>query len=109
MSEVKIKKKLKSQYFFLVGPDFIASEGSLTKEYTECRLIWHLRMCRGYERFFAIIDLSHSYFTTIRPIAYAKNRCAATCIRATVTPNRSLFGKPPGTSLKGFTASVLEC
>ncbi len=29
----------------------------------------------------------------------AKKCCTATCIRATATPNRSLFGKPPGTSL----------
>ncbi len=34
MSEEKIKKAEKS--FFLVRPDFITSEGSLTKEYTEC-------------------------------------------------------------------------
>ena len=27
------------------------------------------------------------------------NRCAATCIRATVTPNRSIFGIPSDTSL----------
>ncbi len=38
MSEEKIKKKLKNLIFFLVGPDFLTSEGSLTKEYTECRL-----------------------------------------------------------------------
>ncbi len=43
----------------------------------------------------------------LRPFHTAKNRCAATCIRATVTPNRSLFGKPPGTSLTGWvTAKV---
>ncbi len=39
------------------------------------------------------------YCSGVRPFHTAKNRCAATCIRATVTPNRSLFGKPPGTSL----------
>ncbi len=38
----------------------------------------------------------------LRPFHTAKNRCAATCIRATVTPNRSLFGKPPGTSLNSL-------
>ncbi len=35
----KQKKKLKSLIFFLVGPDFFTSEGSLTKEYTECHLM----------------------------------------------------------------------
>ena len=33
------------------------------------------------------------------PLYTAKNRCAATCIRATMTPNRSLFGIPRDTSL----------
>ncbi len=40
------------------------------------------------------------YLCWLRPFHYAKNCCPTTCIRATVTPNRSLFGKPPGTSLK---------
>ena len=34
----KNKKNPEKSIFFLVGPDFITSEGSLTKEYTECRL-----------------------------------------------------------------------
>ncbi len=40
------------------------------------------------------------YLCWLRPFHTAKNCSPATCIRATVTPNRSLFGKPPGTSLK---------
>ncbi len=43
------------------------------------------------------ISCHNSYFTTT-----AKNRGPATCIRATVTPNRSLFGIPISTSLKQF-------
>ncbi len=39
------------------------------------------------------------YLCWLRPFHTAKNCCPTTCIRATVTPNRSLFGKPPGTSL----------
>ncbi len=39
------------------------------------------------------------YLCWLRPFHTGQNCCPTTCIRATVTPNRSLFGKPPGTSL----------
>ncbi len=66
-----------------------------------------LRMCQGVWAIF-----SHKWLITLlfrnrkanclcwlRPFHTAKNCCPTICIRATVTPNRSLFGKPPGTSL----------
>ena len=69
------------------------------------RMFWRVRA-----NFFAITDLWHSYFTTVRPSApkidliilfhTAKNHCPATRITATVTPERSLFGIPFRTSLR---------
>ena len=41
-----------------------------------------------------------AYLRWLRPFHTAKNHCPAICIRAKVTPNRSLFGIPPGTSLR---------
>ncbi len=38
MSEEKIKKKIKSQFFFLVGANFILSEDSSNIEYSESAL-----------------------------------------------------------------------
>ncbi len=64
-----------------------------------------LRMCQGVWAIFChnwLITLlfhNHKAICLCNWQSTAKNRCAATCIRATVTPNRSLFGKPPGTSL----------
>ncbi len=48
------------------------------------------------------------YLCLLRPFNTAKNCCPTTCIRATVTPNRSLFGKPPGTSLKSLSYHALN-
>ncbi len=103
-----------------IGPQTVVwkltSSASLTskgwssgKNYRQRRL----RMCQGVWAIFChnwlITLLFHNHkanclckwqSTTLRPFHTAKNRCAATCIRAAVTPNRSLFGKPPGTSLK---------
>ena len=38
----------------------------------------------------------------------AKNRCSAACIRATVTPNRSLFWIPPWTSLIHYLSLIFQ-
>ncbi len=46
-------------------------------------------------------ELHRPPLVALRPFHTAKNHCPATCIRATVTPNRSIFGIPPGTSLIG--------
>ncbi len=56
-------------------------------------LLW-LRMWQGVWAIF-----SHKWLITFLFRNSKANCCPTTCIRATVTPNRSLFGKPPGTSL----------
>ena len=48
----------------------------------------------------AILKFNLESLLWLSPFHTAKNRCDATCIRATVTPNRSLFGIPSDTSLK---------
>ena len=58
-------------------------------------LTMQLRMSQGVWAIFCHNSLVDETFLCDT----AKNHCPATCIRATVTSNRSLFGIPPGTSL----------
>ena len=65
------------------------------------RASFWLRMCQGVWAIFC-----HNWLITLLFHNHKANcLCnwqSTTCIRATVTPNRSLFGKPPGTSLTPY-------